>query len=322
MTDRLIRVFLGAVVAGLASPGSQAQPVTINFDNSGDEAGITTPGTENFEFMGSSWSGGVIRTEGVPALYASGAFSYEVLDGPAMVVFDQPAEGIEFFFVHAAGIPAGIATALDAGGDALATVDSNAATQFGAPANFVSFDGAVSAIEFTGGAIDNFTYTLTEPVAINFQDIDGNWVTDDAEFQGNSQGFALDFLASANLVFGAWFTYRTMPEAIPADELDDDVGAPDNRWLTMQLSIDGNVASGPIFQSTGGGFDQPPTGFQQITEVGTMTIEFTACDAGRVSYAVDQQTREFMIIPLEKRIAGSDFECRSEIGSANGGPPY
>jgi len=310
-------VYLSLILGTVLATTAVAQtPVTIRFDNSGQEAGITTSGTTDFSFMGSNWSGGVVATEGIPALYASGSFSYEVPSGTAMVVFDQPAEAIEFFYVHGSGIPSGTATAMDAGGNVLDTVDSRQLTAFADPANFVSFSTTepVSAIEFSGGAIDNFSFTLTEGFVADFRNFDGQWVTDDPEKMGNAQGITFDFLVSANLLFGAWFTYTDMAMAPPDDppqDLPEDVGAPDNRWLTFQLTVDGDTASGPVSASTGGQFDSPPTGFQETVEVGSMTVTQTACDAAMVSYQLTRPpiSGEFMIIPLEKRVLPDTFEC-------------
>lgn len=287
-----------------------AQSVTIRFDNNGEEAGVTTTGTSEFEFMGSSWSGGVINTAGVPALYASGSFSYEVPNPPAMVVFSRPATDVEFFFVHGAGFAAGTATALDADGNALGSVNSNQATSFGDPGNFVAFDTSepISAIDFSGGVIDNFSYTLTDEFMADFRLFEGNWVIEDAD----GEGLMFDFVEFADLLFVAWFTHTTMP-MMPSEEPPDDVGALDNRWVTAQLDVSGNAATGPIFVTTGGRFDSPETEFQETPEVGEMTIEFTACNAATVTYEIFEPPlgRQFSIIPLEEALGGSQPACET-----------
>jgi len=144
------------------------------------------------------------------------------------------------------------------------------------------------------------------------QDTDGQWVTDAPAFVGNGQGFSLDYMAFADLIFVAWFTYVD-PSIPDPDEGLDRVGALDNRWLTAQLAIEGNVATGPLFATTGGRFDSPPQPGQETVEVGTMRVEFTACDSAIVSYELDGGTlaREFPIVPLESRVNG-DFQCESE----------
>ena len=142
--------------------------VTIFFDNGGAESGVTVPGTTEFSFMGSDWQGGIVRTERIPRLYASGAFSYEVPDGPARVSFVPPIESATFFYVHGSGFDAGTATAFDQADQVVATEDSRAATSFGDPANFVTLAGsaAIARIEFSAGVIDNFSFEVAvEPTS-------------------------------------------------------------------------------------------------------------------------------------------------------------
>jgi len=143
-------------------------------------------------------------------------------------------------------------------------------------------------------------------------DAEGQWVSDEPEIAGNSQGLALDYLPFADLLFVAWFTYIDLngPEQ-PAGL--DTVGALDNRWLTAQLAIDGNVATGPLLASTGGGFDAPPGPNQQTVEVGTMTIEFTDCDQAVAEYRIEntELTRTISLQPLEKEV-NPGFRCRSQ----------
>ena len=119
--------------------------------------------------MGSSWSGGMVATEGILSLYASGSYHYQIMDGGVEVVFDPPVDSVEFFFVHGFDFPQGVATAFDAAGEMIGMVESREATEFGDPENFVSLDAdaEIARIEFSGGGvIDNFTIdppTGTEP---------------------------------------------------------------------------------------------------------------------------------------------------------------
>ena len=162
---------------------------------------------------------------------------------------------------------------------------------------------------------DSTTCNESTPEAFSFnyaQDADGQWVIDNPAFFGNRQGLTLDYMAFADLLFVAWFTYVDSSAADPAAGLDR-IGARDNRWLTGQLTIDGDTAVGPLFASTGGRFDAPPQPGQESIEVGTMAIEFTACNVAMVRYEIDDQTlvREFPVVPLEQRVNG-DFQCDSE----------
>jgi len=165
MTARRVwTVALAFVLSGAPALGQ----VTIFFDNGGAESGITAPGTTEFSFMGSDWEGGIVRTERVPRLYASGSFSYEVPDGPARVSFDPLIESATFFYVHDSGFAPGAATAFAMDGQEIARADSSEATRFGDPANFVTLQGsaAIARIEFSAGVIDNFTFAVAaEPTA-------------------------------------------------------------------------------------------------------------------------------------------------------------
>lgn len=144
------------------------------------------------------------------------------------------------------------------------------------------------------------------------KDVEGQWVSDEPDIAGNRQGMAFDHLPFANLLFVAWFTYIDPNQPQPEAGLDT-VGAVDNRWLTGQLAIDGNIASGPLLASTGGRFDAPPRPGQETVTVGTLTIEFTDCDQAVAEYRIDGTglTRTMSLRPVEKEV-NPDFRCRSQ----------
>ncbi|RFF28847.1 MULTISPECIES: family 16 glycosylhydrolase [unclassified Wenzhouxiangella] len=151
------------------------------------------------------------------------------------------------------------------------------------------------------------------PQAFDFAlDADGQWVADEEALIGHGQGLTFDHMPFADLLFVAWFTYIDAA-ATDSSEGIDRIGAVDNRWLTASLDVDGDIASGPLYASTGGHFDAPAQPGQESVEVGSMTIEFSDCDRGVVQYTIDdpELAGEFPIIPLEKRVNG-DFRCRSE----------
>ncbi len=139
-----------ALVA-MAPSASEATSVTIFFDNEGPEEGITTPGTTEFSFMGSNWTGGVIHS-GAPI----SPFVYFV-HGSASVTFDDPVDSVEFAFDHI-GDPAQ-AFAFDAEGNLLGQ------SFRGLPVRF-DFEAPIARILFGGGFVHNFTFTLVpEPGA-------------------------------------------------------------------------------------------------------------------------------------------------------------
>lgn len=314
-----------------AASGLHAQEVTILFDNGGDEAGVTPVGTSDFSLMGSNWSDGLITSEPqFPFLYASGNASYQIQVDGAVITFDEPVTDVSFFFV-VGFFDRARATAFAVDGTELDTVTSAIATSRADPANFRSFDTDVpiARIEFAQrpdmdfASVDNFTYTIagddggpTDPPPeepVNFNQVEGNWRQSDPDFAGNQQGFMFDFGPSLNLLFMAWFTYTGMP-AMPPEDGSGDVGSPDQRWLTALLELDGNTAAGAIISNEGGAFDEQPTGFQQTREVGTISIEFLACDLAVISYSLIEPTisRNFEIIPLEKSVNPAGFSCEPE----------
>jgi hypothetical protein len=135
---------------------------TVFFDNGGGEAGITTPGATDFSVFGANFTGGEVVTEGILRLYASGHFAYEILPGGVDITFDNPVDMIDFFYVHDAAVePAGGATVFDVDGNVLGTGESQNATFFADPANFLFFDPDVSIarVRLEGGHLDNFSFT-------------------------------------------------------------------------------------------------------------------------------------------------------------------
>ncbi|HLU49726.1 MAG TPA: PQQ-dependent sugar dehydrogenase, partial [Planctomycetota bacterium] len=138
--------------------------MTIIFENFGEERDITRPGTSEFSFRGSNWSGGVVTTFGITSLYASGSYTYH-LDGGGEVTFDAPIDSVRFFYVHGFDVSGGTATAFDAEGNELGSAASHNATFFNDQGNFVEFDpeAAIARITFSDGAVDDFTFTTSAP---------------------------------------------------------------------------------------------------------------------------------------------------------------
>ncbi|MFU8876513.1 MAG: family 16 glycosylhydrolase [Wenzhouxiangellaceae bacterium] len=146
-------------------------------------------------------------------------------------------------------------------------------------------------------------------------DSEGQWVALDPP--AASQGMAFDYIDFADLLFVAWFTHVDL-DGTDVDRGLDLVGARDNRWLTAQLAIDGNKASGPLFASTGGGFQAPEQPGQVTVPVGTMSIEFVSCDQAIVDYRFDNPNRAgtMLIEPLEKAL-NEATACRSDSSDSS-----
>lgn len=204
---------LGAC-SGWSSAAYAGPPTTVSilFDGTGDEAGVTTAGTTSFSFMGSNWSGGVVDTAFTLPLYASGSRSWESDPTGSQVTFDAPIDSVVFFYVHGFGFGAGTATAFDAADNPVAMAPSNAATFFGDLNNFVTLDGAASIarVEFSSGVIDNFTFT-TEAV-----------VSPDADFErGDCNTDGGTDIADAISLLGGLFPGPGGPPVIDCEDACD-----------------------------------------------------------------------------------------------------
>ncbi len=166
-------------LALLAPAVSRATSVTIFFSDHGLEAGITARGTTDFSFMGSHWTGGVIIGPAFDPSLEGGILSarYGVSriahpPGEGVVTFDEPVDLVVFsFFAGFAETPNGTATAFDFDGNPLGSVDAVNLTEFRDPFDPIRFvqldpETPIARIEFTGGFIDDFTFTLVpEPGA-------------------------------------------------------------------------------------------------------------------------------------------------------------
>lgn len=272
----------------IAAPGAilAQETTTINFD---DKSGQT-----EFSEGGANFSGGIAQTEGIPALYSSGAFAYsiETDEDVGEVVFDQPVDNVRFFFVHEAGAATGTATAFNATNNEIAMVNSNAPTTFADPNNFVTMDPAqsIARVEFRGAGlmIDDFSFTLQSgPPAINFGH-NGTWSNPETD----GQGFFIDVIPSRDEVVASWFTF-------------DPTGG-GQRWFTALGPFEGNRAELTLFETTGGVFNDPTE--VVTTEVGTLVIEFQDCTNGTVSFNITDEGSEGTI-PISK--LAPDVLCNS-----------
>ena len=263
-------------LAMLCCGGAAAQQVvTTEFD--GAEA---PPGSRDFAWSGATWEGGRIRTEGVPGLFASGAFFYEPGPQGAEVRFARPVQELRFFYAHGFGVPEGTATAYAADGSLLASVASGKAGVRGAPGNFVAFETAqpVARVRFEGGVVDSVSWKAEVTDAVPFStDVNGAWVnTTHAPFL-DGQGILMDYLPHNGSLFLAWFTFAP-PQA------GAKLGDPQQRWLTAQGAVDGSTAGMVLATSSGGVFNRPPNATTEV--VGTLTVTLTACDRATVEYEI------------------------------------
>jgi hypothetical protein len=308
---------LAAALALLLAQAAWAQEdnsVTIIFEGTGAEAGIISGNTTDFDFMGSSWSGGFVATQGIGALYASGRFSYHVDDTVATVVFDPPVSEAEFFYVHGGNFGQGTATAFGTSGNMLGSVSSLAATRFNDPNNFVEFENTnepIAMIQFDGGVIDNFEFTPTTGGGggddFDFQSVEGSWLNDAVR----GSGILFDYGPSIDQMFVTWVTH-TVDREIPTDPPPaDDIGFTGHRWVNALLTLDGNVATGDMFVVEGGQFDTPADDNQRSRVIGNITVTFSSCNSGVFEYTFDapiNRSGSFDIVQLES-VVSPGFSC-------------
>jgi len=100
----------------------------------------------------------------------------------------------------------------------------------------------------------------------------------------DGQGMLIMVWDSIKFVFMAWFTFDTER---PPQDVTAILGEPGHRWLTAAGPFEGDTATLNIYLTAGGVFDaaQPPAITDQAP-IGTATINWTACNAGILSYEI------------------------------------
>jgi formylglycine-generating enzyme required for sulfatase activity len=98
------------------------------------------------------------------------------------------------------------------------------------------------------------------------------------------QGLLITVFPVIEQMFLAWFTYDTER---PPEDVTAILGEPGHRWLTAQGPYAGDTATLKISVTEGGVFDaaEPPASTDPAGD-GTMTIEFSDCSQGLVSYQI------------------------------------
>lgn len=96
------------------------------------------------------------------------------------------------------------------------------------------------------------------------------------------QGFFIIVWEGIQQVFLSWFTYDTER---PPENVTAILGEPGHRWLTAQGQYAGDTAVLNVTLTEGGVFDaaQPPAA-NDPNPVGTITIVWTSCNAGLLTY--------------------------------------
>lgn len=120
----------------------------------------------------------------------------------------------------------------------------------------------------------------------------------------DGQGFLISVFPEVQQMFVAWFTFDTER---PPENVVADLGDPGHRWLTAFGPYTGDTASLTIEITEGGVFDanDPPAQNDGMSD-GTITIEFSDCTEGLVTYELISPNVSGEI-PIE-RIANDNIE--------------
>lgn len=109
------------------------------------------------------------------------------------------------------------------------------------------------------------------------------------------QGFQINVFPAMGQIFLTWFTFDTER---PHPDVGAHLGEPGHRWLTAQGPYDGTEAVLDVWISEGGVFDSgvpAPT----LRPDGQMTLEFTTCNAGTVTYDIPSIGRQGTV-PIQR----------------------
>jgi hypothetical protein len=109
------------------------------------------------------------------------------------------------------------------------------------------------------------------------------------------QGFFNIVFPDVQQMFLAWFTYDLER---PDDSVTANLGDPGHRWLTAFGDYSGDQAVLDIEINQGGVFDSAAPAPVANTD-GTITVEFSGCNAGTVTYDIDSVDRQG-VVPIER----------------------
>ena len=124
----------------------------------------------------------------------------------------------------------------------------------------------------------------------------------------SGQGFFIIVWEDIKFMFLAWFTYE--PER-PPNDVNAYLGEPGHRWVTAQGPYDGDTATLEVVVSGGGIFDSPEPVVESIRD-DYMTVTFTACNEGLVSYEITSLDL-FDEVPIERIVLDNDTRCEAMV---------
>ncbi len=154
-------------------------------------------------------------------------------------------------------------------------------------------------IDYPGGVAITAEYLVMTSTSIvnNFvinAGVNDAWVNDGAALQG----IFITAFPSLNLVFMAWFTFDSVPPVFSGVASPDSsgvfgksalnskavFGADDQRWVTALGTIEGNRAVLTAELTSGGTFNSSEPLPTQVTDYGTIILEFEDCENANVEF--------------------------------------
>lgn len=98
------------------------------------------------------------------------------------------------------------------------------------------------------------------------------------------QGFFIIVWEEIEFIFLSWFTFDTER---PPEDATAIFGEPGHRWVTAQGNYEGDTATLDVFLTTGGVLDSAePESVTDPDPYGTITIKWTSCTAGTLTYDI------------------------------------
>jgi len=123
----------------------------------------------------------------------------------------------------------------------------------------------------------------------------------------SGQGQFLDVEPEKKFVFLGWFTYTEEGSVNPNEQ----------HWFTAEGHYNGGKADLTLYESVGGRFDDPQP--VTTTPVGDVTLNFTDCSQGTMSYRLDGRGLDGQDLegsfPMIRAIPGSGNRCESRSES-------
>jgi beta-glucanase (GH16 family) len=124
----------------------------------------------------------------------------------------------------------------------------------------------------------------------------------------NGQGFLMTVYPDVKQMFVAWFTYDVER---PAGDVEAMLGEPGHRWVTAQGPYSGDTATLTMYVTEGGVFDAAqPAPSTDGSGVGTMTIEFSDCTQGLITYQMTSPNVSGEI-PIQRIVGDNVALCES-----------